>query len=164
MERYRTNPFELAILALVASLFVYSAYDLFQAREGFEFSALTPEAGDPKSEGRTLASVPMGTATLELGCEPSTARDTTASKLRLTGSLCDAGARAAAGTDGSRLVKTVAGNSSNNYSATLFTDLDSGKFSTEYIPLLVGRNTLRVEFHYADGKIQAHDVEITRSN
>lgn len=160
MERYRTNPFELAILTLISGLFFYSAYDLFQAREAFEFSALTHEVGDPKSEGRSLASIPMSTTTLELGCEPSTAQATTASKLRLTGSLCGADA----GTNGTHLVRTVAGNSSNNYNATLFTDLDSGKFSTEYIPLIVGRNTLRVEFHYGNGKIQSHDVEITRSN
>ena len=54
-------------------------------------------------------------------------------------------------------------NSANKYSATVFTDVSSQKFSTDYIPLVSGRNAIHVEFSYQGGKTFSRDLALERN-
>ena len=158
-RRFRINPIEIAILAVVTGMFAHSAYTLVDSRESFEFASLTPMVSNPISEGRSLASVSTANVSVNVNCEANPAVPTSASRARLTGSLCGVDA----GPEGTNLVKTGVVNQANSANATVFTDLDTGKFSTEYLPFANGKNPIRVEFHYRDGKVVSHDVEITRN-
>jgi hypothetical protein len=150
---------ELAIFAVITLVFFNSVYNLFYDQQGFRPAALSPMAANPVSEGRSPASATQTFVNMDVRCDGTPDRDTTANKIRVTGSLCDSGA----GGDSSHLVKTQVVNGANKFNATVFTDVNAGKFSTDYIPLNLGRNPIRVEFTYRGGKIVAQDFNIVKN-
>lgn len=159
LRRYKVNPVEVAIFSIVTLIFLNSVYNLFYDRQGFHPAALAPMAATPVSEGRSPASVNPAFANLEVKCGINSEQDTQAAKVRLTGTLCGA----AAGTDGSKLIKTQIVNNANRFSATVFTDLSAGKFSTDYIPLNTGKNPIHLEFVFQGGKQVSHDVTVIKN-
>jgi len=163
VRRFRINPVELAIFSVVTLIFLNSVYNLFYDRQGFHPTTLTPMVSKPTTEGRSPASVSKLFPNLEVKCEqPQGAvqsQETTAGKVRLTGPLC--GAMAAA--DAAKLIKTQVVNNTNRFSATVFTDVSAGKFSTDYIPLNTGKNVIHVEFTYQGGRTVAQDLNVSRN-
>jgi hypothetical protein len=158
-RRYRVNPVEVAIFSIVTLIFLNSVYNLFYDRQGFNPTALAPMSANPVSEGRAPASVNQAFANLEVKCGSNGEQETTAAKVRLTGTLCGVNA----GTEGSKLVKTQIVNNANRFTATVFTDLSVGKFSTDYIPLNTGKNPIHVEFTFQGGKQLANDVIVNKN-
>jgi hypothetical protein len=158
-RRFRINPVEVAIFSVVSLIFVNSVYNLFQDRAGFQPSALAPMASNPVSEGRAPASVAQSFLNLDVKCENNGEQETGASKVRLTGTLCGA----APSDDSAKLLKTQIVNNANKFSATVFTDLSAGRYSTDYIPLNTGKNPIRIEFVYQGGKFVTHDIVVSKN-
>jgi hypothetical protein len=161
VKRFRANPVELAIFSVITLIFFNSVYNLFYDQQGFRPAALTPMAATPVSEGRTPASVTQAFANMDLRCDDNADRDTTAVKVRLTGSICGDGRAPAA--DATSLVKTMVVNTANKFAATVFTDVSGGKYSTDYIPLNLGKNPIRLEFSYRDGKVVTQELNVVKN-
>ena len=158
--RYRTNPIEIAIFGVIAIVFANSAYQLFYNQQGFQANALSSLAATPASEARIPASKFASLQNIDLNCGiENEVRETNAQKVRLTGNLCGAVNLADAG----RLTKTVAVNAANHFTATVFTDVNTMKFSTDYIPLTSGKNAIHLEFSYRDGKTVSQDLAVNRN-
>jgi len=138
LRRFKVNPVELAIFSVVSLIVVNSLYNLL--REG------------PPS--REIASSTVGSVDLNCTQAPGTEQQTSAEKIRMTGALC--------GHTGAKLLKTQILNTSNRYSATVFSDEANKKFSTDYIPLNTGKNILNIEFQYSDGKTFSSAVTVNR--
>ena len=64
--------------------------------------------------------------------------------------------------DKSQVVAAAVVNSANQFRATVFTDLSSGKFSTDYIPLNSDKNPILLEFKFKNGKSVAHELVLQR--
>ena len=150
-SRFQVNPVEIAIFSLVSLIFCKSVYDLFQDRANFKMAALAPIASQPTAALRNPASVAPDFLNMDLNCENTVDQETVAGKLRLTGNLCGKGDQVATKTS-SPLIKTQISNNANRFAATVFTDMTTGKFSTDYIPLIPGKNTIMVEFTWQDDK------------
>lgn len=147
VRKFRTNPVEMAVFSVVTLIFANSVYNLFYDQQNFRPAALTPMAANPISEGRAPASVTQAFASVEVTCgDAMNSQKTAASKVRLSGALCGVMPG-----DTGKLVKTVVVNNANQVNATVFTDPNSAKFSTDYIPLNSGQNSIHLEFSYRDG-------------
>ena len=170
-RRLRVSPVELIILLLVCGIFGNSVYNLFQEQPNIKLQALSPLHQKATESVRKPAGAGGNLFSIDLKCETSASDYTTSSsRLRLTGSLCKQRAPAslslipetvrAGETSGlglglgtySKLLKSQISNSANRYSATVFTDLAAGTFSTDYIPLLPGKNPIQIEFTYQNNK------------
>jgi len=166
IRRFRINPVEVAIFSIVTLIFFNSLYNLFYDRQGFQTTALAPMLGTPTSEGRTPAATTAPTFThLNTLCDQNSDHGTSASKVRLTGPICGTVTSEAADANKSKTfssnsgavetlkpLKTQIVNQTNQFTATVFMDTASGKFSTDYIPLEIGSNSIQVEFFYPGGK------------
>lgn len=158
VRRFRANPVEVAIFSILSLVFVNSVYNLFYDREGFHPRTLTPMEANPLSEGkRTLASSTGSLLfNLDLPCERSFNKDIQANRVRLLGTFCDKTLQP------TKLIKSLIVNNTNHFSATVFTDTDSGKYSTDYIPLEPGENGVHLEFSFLDGKSFTQDLSLKR--
>jgi hypothetical protein len=158
-RKFKANPIEVAILFVITLIFFNSVYNLFYNHNGFHPAALIPMTANPVSEGRSLASVSQNLMTWDIKCDKSLEKDTSSNKIRLNGILC--GSDPALGA--TKLLKANIINSANQYNATVFSDVNENKFSTDYIPLETGKNAIRVEFTYIDGKSSVQDLSITKN-
>jgi hypothetical protein len=158
-RRFRTNPVEIAILGVITLVFANSVYRLIDDRESFNPVALTPMKANPVSSGRSPASVSQSFISVELGCGNTTAdHQTAATKMRITGPLCGTQHH-----DGAqKLTKTKVINNANSFNATVFTDVNVDKFSTDYIPLNTGQNQIQITFAYMDGSSISREIIVTR--
>jgi hypothetical protein len=111
---------------------------------------MVPMESNPLSEARSVSSAPPAPVNIESNCEGLSDQTTRASKLRLSGPLCANGEKASVLND------------TNRYTATVFTDSDLGKFSTDTIPLNTGRNLIKVEFVSKDGQSTTQSLVIHR--
>lgn len=161
LRRYRVNPVEIVILLTIAGVFLNSAYDLFYSSQGFHPAALKPMAANPVSEGRSPASITSSFLSADVACGTNTDRETSASKIRLSGPLCGTD-HSAEHQESDPLLRATVLNEANQFSATVFTDAASGKFSTDYIPLSAGKNQIKVEFSYKSGKVISQDVAFNK--
>ena len=159
IKRFRTNPVEIAIFSVITLIFFNSVYNLFYDQHGFHNAALTPMAANPVSEGRAPASVSQAFINVSVKCDANTDQDTTANKVRVTGSLCDTGPS----NDPSHLIKTQVINNANKFTATVFTEVNAARFSTDYIPLNSGKNPIHLEFTYRGGKVVTHDITVVKN-
>lgn len=159
-KRFRINPVEVAIFSVVALIFMNSVYSLFYDRDNFQLATLTPMAASPTTENqsRSPASIVPTYANLDVRCGAMDEQSVTASKVRLTGQICTP-----AGTEEAKLIKTQITNGANKFNATVFTDVNGGKFSTDYIPLEVGKNALRIESSYPNGKLVTQELVIQKN-
>ncbi|MGZ3689470.1 MAG: hypothetical protein ACXVBW_14305, partial [Bdellovibrionota bacterium] len=139
VRRFKTNPVEIVIFSVVSLIFINSLYNLFYDHQGFHPAALSPMAANPTSEGRAPASVVQKSfKSVDLSCESNPEQDTTATKVRLAGPLCEIDAAL----DAAKLLRTTIINTANQFNATVFPDVSTGKFSTDYIPLNTGKNPI----------------------
>jgi hypothetical protein len=167
MNRFRVNPIEGFVLGALALVFCHSVYSLFFDFENLRAAPLgtgsqavamhwEPGSRSPASHATVFRSV-------DFKCDEGTAPAGSpsdviaASKIRLTGPLCGSPSPS------TKLLKTQVINSANKYAATVFTDLSSQKFSTDYIPLVTGRNPIHVEFTYQGGKTFSRDLALERN-
>jgi hypothetical protein len=152
---------ELTIFIVVSLFFVNSLYHLFYDHTTLQLTALTTMAASPVTEGRSPASTAPAFFNLEVKCDQAQKQesDTTASKVRITGSLCGT----SSAPENAQLLKTNVTNTANKFTATVFTDENAGKYSTDYIPLNSGKNPIHIEFSYQGGKNVVQDFSITRN-
>lgn len=165
---FKTNPVEIAIFAVVAIVFMNSAYRLVYSRDTFKAVALAPMNSNPVTEKRAPASlVEAAPATssvpfflnMDVSCGPALSQDTQATKVRLTGPLCGASTP----DEVKAFSKARIVNGANKFSATIFPDTTANKFSTDYIPLESGTNAIQLEFTYSAGKTAAHEIILNRN-
>lgn len=162
IKRFRANPVEIMVLLIATGVFCHSVYDLFNDSQSFSPAILKPLAASPVSESaRSLASTSQdrGLTGIELHCGGSTDLETTASRTRLSGLLCGADAANPV----SALTKAQILNATNQFNATVSTDIDSERFTTDFIPLDPGRNAIQIEFAYRGGRVFTQEVDITRN-
>ncbi len=157
LKRFKANPVEVALFSVVALICCNSLYNLFFDTRAFNPAALTPMAANPISEGRSPASLTQAFANIEVRCDTN-ADQTRASKVRLAGTFCSPTAK-----DASKLLKAQITNGANKFAATVFTDSNSNKYSTDYIPLNAGTNPIHLEFHYRDGKVTTQSLSIVKN-
>jgi hypothetical protein len=159
---------ECSIFATVLAGFTYSLVGLFQ--EPAAFTALIQESEKtPKLAGAALPSdmssdTPPATGeagrspaaiaqpgdamrAFDYHCDLTGEQLIVAGKVRITGPFCRGLGQSSSGTP----LKTTLVNEANQFSATVFTDASTGRFSTDYVPLNVGSNPIQLEFHYANG-------------
>lgn len=149
--RYSINPFEILATLAMLSFVGYSAYQLVIGH-----GALRPlgavreriQAQDQTSANgsRQLASVG---GIQELSCAPQGAQgfEVKGSKVRLAGALC--GSQGAADAPLNPTIK----NASNESKGSVFVDLTSGRFMTDYLALAPGDNRIEIDFPYRDGRM-----------
>ncbi len=161
-RRLRTNPVEVLILLSVTAIFgnsIYTLfYDPFYNRSLIGLPAQSPASspiaakilpGTPSNRApASAAAIQSPFTSLEVNCDKPLEAQTTASKVRLTGALCGMSSEA----ENAGPAKLSVNSESSKFSATVFTDSSTGKFSTEYIPLAQGRNVIHLSFDYSDGK------------
>jgi hypothetical protein len=138
-------------------------YRLFYDPSGFRLEALAPMHSNPISEGRQLASVQDPLLTLNMPCQHAQETLTAANRVRLTGPICRNEESEPHPFIGASPVKSSVKNASNHFSATVFFDEDSGKFSTEYIPLVSGENQIEIRFTYKDGEKLSQNLRIVKN-
>jgi len=147
------------IFCIVALVFANSVYNLVFDKQGNRPVAMNRPEAQPEAT-QTLQSF----LNLEMDCDTLKDQETTASRVRLVGPYCGTGNdNRAPAAEGIRVVKTQIVNSSNQFTATIFTDSSSGKFSTDYIPLNPGKNLIRIDFVYEDGKNTTRELTLNKS-
>jgi hypothetical protein len=160
VKRFRTNPVEVAIFSVITLVFFNSVYHLFYDQGGFKPAALAPMAANPISEGNSQAPATQPFVNVDVRCDANADQDTTAAKVRLVGALCDSGRNPASV---GQLAKVTVINTANRFTATVFTDVNAGKYSTDYIPLNLGKNPIHLEFTYRDGKTVDQQVNVIKN-
>ena len=123
-------------------------------------SARSPASVDPGVD--TQAAVKPLFFTYDLQCNANSDQATDASKLRLTGELCPDG-RSPSSVTPPHIDQITVTNTANKFTATVFTDSNAGKFSTDYIPLNTGKNLIQIQFAYPGGKISTQNLTIDKS-
>jgi hypothetical protein len=116
---------------------------------------MTPMIANPISEERAPASALL--ERIETSCGASIEKMTSANRVLITGPICGD-----PGPEGVNLKRTSAINATKGVTATVITDLQPNRYTTD-VPLAMGRNSIRLEFSYADGKTETFDVNITRN-
>lgn len=165
-KKKRVNAVEVAVLSVVASMCALSLVQLLRNPPdlGASLGASAPERGlasqvvrenvVAQARARSALSLEINQCNASLEQPP-----TTAARARLSGLLC--GYDPAGST--SQLLSTHISNLKSGYTATVFTDLRAGRFSTEYIPLTDGANVLSIHFKYEGGKSFKKEIEITKN-
>ena len=160
-RRFKVNPVEVAIFSVILLVFANSVYSLIYDQPGFKPNALSAVAANPLGDaGRAPAFSSQAFLNYDLKCEDSSESGTNASKVRISGPLCGMPSGTA---ESVQLLHTQIVNGTNRFNATVFTDLNTGKFSTDYIPLAAGRNTIHVEFSFSGGKSISKDIVVTKN-
>lgn len=149
-KHFNTNPVEIVIFLAISAIFAHSVYRLFYITSEFKPLALTPMVANPLTEGRSPASQSQFLQNLEINCDSNTEQETTASKVRLSGLIC--------GKSFEKFKNLQIYNTTNHFNATVFTDTNTKKFSTDYIPLNPGHNQIHLEFTYSENKNLIRDV------
>jgi hypothetical protein len=156
----RLNPVEFVIFGLVATGFGLSGYRLLNEGDSLQLgqsALLTPMSSSPISESRAPASAPLFSQ-IAFDCGSRKELSVSASKVRINGPLCGL-----QGQDPTAPSKAVIINSTNHFSATVFTDSKKGQFSTDYIPLSPEKNTIQIEFSYENGKSVLHELTLIKN-
>jgi len=159
VRRYRSNPIEVTIFTVILLIFVNSIYRLLYGYSTFSTPILTHMNSNPISEQRGPASVAQNFISMDIQCGDTSHHETTANKLRFKGSLCGADSEASS----VNLLKASIVNKTNEFNATVFTDTASNQFSTDYIPLTIGNNSITFEFRYHGGKSVSQQIDIQRN-
>jgi hypothetical protein len=163
LGRFRANPVEVTIFLAATLILTNSVYELFYSPHEFHPLALATMHANPVSEGRSPSSTTVLNQTLNLDCKTLLAGTseeiTKASKVRLVGHFCTSQDAIHDNHETDKQPKLLVTNLANQFSATVFLDTTTDQFSTDYIPLNFGKNTLHLEFNESNGK--PFSVEIT---
>jgi hypothetical protein len=162
IRRFRSNPVELLVFSAIALLFINSIYDLFYEPAGFNLAALAPMHSNPISEGRHLASVQDPLLTLNIPCNSTQETQTAANRVRIMGPICR-GEDSEVQIKNTTPMKSSIQNTSNHFNAAVFFDEDSGKFATEYIPLVSGENKIEISFKHKDGETVSQNLRVIKN-
>ncbi len=170
LRRFRINPVELAIFTGVTLIFVNSVYNLLYERPAGGFAPMLTRGkapGETGLSGRFPASIerrkteakPVSLlARAEISCQDGQSHKTSAAKLQLGGALCGS----QTSEDTQKLLKTEIVNTANHYAATVFPDNKGVRFTTDYIPLVDGVNSIKLDFVYKGGRTVSQTLAIAR--
>lgn len=165
-KRFRINPIEMGIFAIVGALFLNSVYNLFYESPAFQteasrglWSKTTERAPASSKRGETASSSLMGQITVPCQAPGQTQAiqipNTNAMRVRLLVQLCESDVVKQAEVKNLTLTRP--------FEATVFADKSQDSFSTDYIPLEVGRNEISVHVTLASGKVTDRKLEVTRA-
>ncbi len=170
-RRFKVNPVEIGVFAIVAMIFLNSVYHLFYDWKGFEpqkvsftdnFKNRSPASLMPgTTDARTNVGQKMGYENVEIGCASQVKHDTIAPRVRLNGPICGH----EPGKTNSNFVKTEITNNANKSHATVFSDITEGTYLTDYIVLNQGENPVSIRFHFnsnGEPKIVSQELIITK--
>ncbi|MBL7716782.1 MAG: hypothetical protein JNL01_15055 [Bdellovibrionales bacterium] len=163
-KRFKVNPVEIGIFAVVTLIFFNSLYSLFHDRpniaQGFFARSKAEAARSPAAAGATVTQSLAALGTSTLLCDNAVSnQDTQHLKLRLNGAICGAKTPEEA----SQLTKTSIVNTTNQFRATVFPDTRGMKFTTDYIPLSEGINAIQLDFTYTGGKVVSRRLDVKRA-
>lgn len=147
-KKFRVNPIEVVIFSIVFLMLFHSVYNLFYDKQILDAGPLSAALFSDTTPGRMPATL-QSFQNIEITCIKKQETEMQASKVRLTGPIC--GLREA--DSKSQQFKTQILNQTNNFEATVFTDVSAGKFSTDYIPLAPGKNQIFIKFDFENNKI-----------
>lgn len=163
---------EILIFSGVCLVFMNSVYNLFTDGKLLSDGSRTPIAirslSTPEGERRPAPAGAMANfIPYETKCAPTgEVFETTAAKVRILGPFCGAPAQAVRQIASEEGATSHSGpseyrieNTTSHYLATVFSDLEAAKFSTDFVPLESGPNKIHMEFRYKDGHI--FPVELT---
>lgn len=164
--RFRVNPVEMAIFSAVSLIFINSLYNLFHDRSAssgllaHSIASPAPQADRAPAAIEPVSNAPVSTllATQEVGCQSEQKHQTSAGRLRLKGLLCGVQTPEESG----NLLRTEVVNTANQVQATVFPDPQTLSYSTDYIPLVEGANSIRIDFHFK-GKTTSQRLDVTRA-
>lgn len=162
IHRFRINPVEILIFVAVLGLFGKSVYSLIYSTPEVIQTPIQADipAANPLTEGRSPASVSQAFSLYDFKCDQAQEQAVLASKIRLSGPICGMNSR----DDSALLSKSLIQNSANKFNATVFTDLNAARFSTDYIPLNLGKNPIQVEFIYRDGRVVSQKLMLIKES
>ena len=175
----RFKAVEMGIFAVVSLIFLNSVYNLFTDgkfigdNDRQALSQPKPAVlpiGEKAGDGRQISSEGIsGFVPYETRCQTSgEVFETKAAKVRILGPFCGASGRQLAGASAgdtkaeAALTDYKIENVTSHYTATVFSDHASGKFSTDFIPLEPGENKVIMEFKYRNGKVFPVELTIIR--
>jgi len=168
----------MGIFAVVSLIFLNSVYSLFTdgkfageserqpiaVNQVKDQNSTAQESRKPASRGNGLD----GFVPYETRCQATgEIFETEAAKVRILGPFCGAtpaprgpatDAQGAAAPDGQYRVE----NTTTRFTATVFSDSQAGKFSTDFIPLDPGSNRIVMEFRYRSGKVFPVELTVIR--
>lgn len=157
------SPIEIAIFTAVLGLFAFSSYRFIHE------SPTLPEGLQSEDTPRQPSSIhepnqnTSAFYSLKIDCtSPDLVQDTQASKLRLMGHFCNTSAVGTSTESKPLTTKAYVVNQTTRYTATVFVDNNSGKYSTDYIPLQSGLNEIKVQVVDGAGKRSDIPLKITR--
>ncbi len=174
----RFKAVEMGIFAVVSLIFLNSVYNLFtdgkfigdNDRQAMSVpkAAVLPNSENSGGQRQLAAEGISGFVPYETRCQTTgEVFETKAAKVRILGPFCGAVGRQVAATGDS--ARSDAGltdykieNVTSRYTATVFSDHASGKFSTDFIPLEPGENKVVMEFRYKSGKVYPVELTIIR--
>lgn len=101
---------------------------------------------DPRAGQRSSLQI------IEIGCDSSEHYETSAAQIQLNGSLC--------GMTPKTLIKAEIVNMTNSFHASVFSQTESNRFSTDYIPLSAGKNIIQTKFTYPNEEELSQEIVI----
>ncbi len=141
---------ETGILFIALGLFVVSTYSFVSASKTSVVAANVVTADDkatssraPASAVRNIPKPDSGYIPYQTRCERSENFETQSGKIRIIGPLCGL---STVGETKNFLFKIT--NNTNTYVATVFQDYKTRTFSTDFIPLQYGDNSIQMQFDY----------------
>ena len=156
--KYLINPIEIAIFAILTITFALSLGRLIKNQDQLRANALL----DPATRSIASISAPKSSSLyhFESQCTQNTGIvETAAIKVRISGPLCGLDTKSLK----KSLMKTTVINLTNQSRATVFTDLSNLKFSTDYVALEPGTNTIQIEFNPGNGNTVSQQVSIKKN-
>lgn len=185
MKRNRLRSIEVGIFTVVSLVFLNSVYHLFTDGRFLTNQSPRPlvassQTSNNEARGPKPASVAEHASQTtkqsqelipyEIGClSEGESFETAAAKVRVTGPFCGSASRELASDRiESQVAKGVTPyqlkihNQTNNYAATVLNDLQSGTFSTDFIPLERGTNKVSMEFFYRNKKPHTYGLSVIR--
>lgn len=156
--RFPANPIEVVIFSVVTLIFVNSLYGLVHEQGGVHPRALVAMSSSPLTEGRRhlASSRTKEFAGVGLTCDTQQVRDTKANRVRLMGAICGMSSAQPL----RRVSEITVAHATNRFHATVFPDYDLRRYTTDYIPLVPGSNSIHVEFKFGDGQTLAQDLTV----
>lgn len=168
LEKNKGHAIEMGIFTVISLIFFNSVYQLFS--DGKFSGEVARQTIEVKPSGRSLASKSTesgpnvsieniatsgSSSPYETLCKPSgELLETQAAKIRIVGPFCGHPTHLAQPKTNTE-TETIDSdanlkieNSRNKFAATVFSDFENGKFSTDFIPVEVGTNKIIMEFQY----------------
>ena len=112
------------------------------------------------SKNREVASLDKAPKiiSIQLDCQKSVrGTETSSDKIKISGAFCSFGGENTEKIDSSRII-----NVTNGFLATVFKNLHKNEFSTDYIYLSRGENTIDIRYRFKSGEMIQDVVKIVR--